>query len=156
MTPLEIFEKFGYERPSKRNSQILKKKLFTTVKSRPNNLGLYLVPQGNTCIEMHYGSQSICSWDLSQSLNKINAILLVFAQTQGVTASRDEKFYFTKAHLIKELKPLSTLVSSNIIVIDFCIDKIVGTDVSPHDRGPHIRIPKSKIFAAYEVNEKIL
>jgi len=156
LSPIEVFEKFGYEKPSNRDKSILKKKLFTTVKSKPNNLGLYLVPSGDTRISMYHNSEFICSWNLSAPLEKINAILLVFAETKGATASRDELFHFTSAHFIQNLKPISTLVSSNIIVIDFCIDKQVNSNKSPHDRGPHIRIPKSKLFMAYEFNEKIL
>jgi len=156
LSPIEVFEKFGYIKPSKREESVLKKKLFTTVKSKPNNLSLYLVPESDTRINMLYRSEFICSWDLSESLEKINAILLVLAETRGKTASRDELFHFTDAYLIQNLKPLSALVSSNIIVIDFCIDKRVDSNRLPHDRGPHIRIPKSKIFDAYEFNEKIL
>ncbi|MGA2915344.1 MAG: MvaI/BcnI family restriction endonuclease [Sedimentisphaerales bacterium] len=156
LSPIEVFDRFGYEKPSNRDKLILKKKLFTTVTSKPNKLGLRLVPFDDTRIDMYHNSEFICSWNLSESLEKINAILLVFAETKGATASRDELFHFTIAHFIQNLKPLSTLVSSNIIVIDFCIDKQVDSSKSPHDRGPHIRIPKSKLFMAYEFNEKIL
>lgn len=156
LTPIEVFERFGYEKPSKRDKSILKKKLFTTVTSKTNKIGFRLVPSDNIRIDMYHNSEFICSWNLSECLEKINAILLVFAETKGTTASREELFHFTRAHLIQNLKPLSTLVSSNIVVIDFCIDKQVDSNKSPHDREPHIRIPKSKLFMAYEFNEKIL
>jgi hypothetical protein len=156
LSPIEVFNEFGYEKPSSRDKSILKKKLFTTVKYKPNKLGLRLVPSGNDRIDMYHNSEFICSWNLSESLEKINAILLVFAETRGATASRDELFHYISAHFLQNLKPLSTLVSSNIIVIDFCIDKQVGSVKSPHDRGPHIRIPKSKLFEAYKFTEKIL
>jgi hypothetical protein len=156
LSPIEVFEKFGYIKPSNRNKSILKKKLFTTVKSKTNNLGLYLAPSNDTRINMYHNSEFICSWNLLEPLEKINAILLVFAETKGVTASKDEQFHFTDAYFLQNLKPLPTLVSSNIVVIDFCIDKPVDSNRSPHDRGPHIRIPKSKLFEAYEFTEKIL
>jgi len=156
LSPIEVFDRFGYEKPSNRNKLILKKKLFTTVTSKPNNLGLRLVPSGNNRIDMYHNSEFICSWDLSEQLEKINAILLVFAETKGATASKEELFHYTSAHFIQRLKPLSTLVSSNIVVIEFCIDKQVDSNKPPHDRGPHIRILKSKLFMAYEFNEKIL
>jgi hypothetical protein len=156
LSPIEVFDRFGYEKPSNRDASILKKKLFTTVTSVPNKLGLRLVPSRNNRIDMYYNSEFICSWDLSEQLEKINAILLVFAETKGKTASKEELFHFTNAHLIQNLKPLSLLVSSKAIVIDFCIDKQADSDVSPHDRGPHIRMPRSKLFIAYEFNEQIL
>jgi len=156
LSPIEVFDRFGYEKPSNRDKSILKKKLFTTVTSKPNKLGFRLAPSGDKRIDMYHNSEFICSWNLSESLEKINAILLVFAETKGATAARDELFHYISAHFLQNLKPLSTLVSSNIIVIDFCIDKKVGSNKSPHDRGPHIRIPKSKLFEAYEFTEKIL
>jgi len=135
LSPIEVFDRFGYEKPSNRDKLILKKKLFTTVTSKPNKLGLRLVPSGDNRIDMYHNSEFICSWDLSGQLEKISDILLVFAETKGVTASREELFHYTSAHFIQRLKPLSTLVSSNIIVIDFCIDKPVNSKKKPHDRG---------------------
>jgi len=43
MNVIEIFNRFGYVRPSKRNPNVMKKKLFTTIKGgKPNSLGLWL------------------------------------------------------------------------------------------------------------------
>ena len=51
------------------------------------------------------------------------------------------------------LKPLKDLIDNDIIVIDFCIDQPLASDgtptASPHDRGPHIRVPVSKLAQAY-------
>lgn len=156
LTPIEVFDRFGYIKPSSRDKSILKKKLFTTVKSKPNNHNLRLLSSSNSRISMYYSSEFICSWDLSDSLQKINAILLVVAETKGKTGSKKEKFHFIDAYLLKDLKPLSELVPADIVVIDFCIDQPVDSNKGPHDRGPHIRVPKSKLFGAYLYVEKIM
>lgn len=156
LTPIEIFERFGYKAPSRRNPSVMKKKLFTTVKSRPNNLGLRLIAKEKTGIEMYHGEEFICKWDLSEQLKKIEKIILVDARTTGKTRSKEERFHYTGAYLLEELRPLVDLVQEGILVIDFCIDQKVGDSRGPHDRGPHIRVPRKKFEKAYRKSIRIV
>jgi hypothetical protein len=157
LSPLQIFDRFGYIRASNRNSSIQKKKLFTTVTgTRQNNLGLMLKSSSLNSIDMLYHGEFICRWFLGESLKKIDRIILVYAETEGKTGTAYEKFHYVEANLFKDLKDLGQMVKTGVIVIDFCIDQKVGDSKGPHDRGPHIRIPKSKLHLGYEFIEKLL
>lgn len=157
LNPIQIFDKFGYEKPSKRDSSIIKKKLFTTVKgTKLNSLGFILKSRTSTEIDMLHGDNFICRWNLESSLRKFGNIILVIADTIGKTGARDEQIHYVKAYLLKGLRPVNELVNEGKIVIDFCIDQKVGDNIGPHDRGPHIRIPKSKLLTAYDVVRQIL
>lgn len=155
LTPIEIFHRFGYVRKSNRDPNVLKKKLFVTVKgSKVNPQGLRLRGIDHCCLDMVYGNEVICEWDLTKQLKKIDQIILGVAATTGKTNAKDETFYYEKAFLLDGLMPLKALVDSDIIVIDFCIDQPIledGTALkAPHDRGPHVRVPVSKIAKAYQ------
>lgn len=157
LTPIQIFDRFGYIRPSKRDQSFLKKKLFTTVTgTKQNSLGFILKSPDPTSIDMFHGEEFICGWNLGESIEKIDQIILVIAETLGKTLARDEQFHFIEAFLLDELKNLDELVESGVIVIDFCIDQPVGSVRGPHDRGPHIRIPKSKLLNGYRDVKRIL
>ncbi len=151
LTPIEIFNRFGYERESRRQKGVMKKKLFTTVKgTRQNNLGFRLKGIDNHNLGMYFHEEYICTWNLIKSLKKIKMIILAEAETQGTANSTDEKFHYVRAFLLENLKPLPILVENGIVVIDFCIDQVIGSGQRPHDRGPHIRVPKSKLIHAYQ------
>ena len=81
---------------------------------------------------------------------------MVFAKTTGKTNSVDEQFYFMHGFLFNGLKPIDELVTEGKIVIDFCIDQILDSTKSPHDRGPHIRMPKKHLASAYNEVKVIL
>lgn len=157
LTPIQIFDRFGYIRPSNRDTSVLKKKLFTTVNGTvPNSIGFILSPHGSSDIDLYFHKEFICKWSLHDSLRKIGQIILVLADTRGATASRDEQFHYVKAYLLKGLRPLNELVQSGVLVIDFCIDQEVNSQRGPHDRGPHIRIYKRNILTAYNDTRVIL
>jgi hypothetical protein len=157
LTPIQIFDRFGYVKPSKRDKLVLKKKLFTTITgTRQNSLGFILKSPDPSSINMYYGKEFICGWNLEDSIEKIDQIILVIAETWGKTLARDEQFHFIEAYLLDELKNMDELVESGVIVIDFCIDQPIGSTRGPHDRGPHIRISKSKLFKGYRDVRKIL
>lgn len=105
---------------------------------------------------MLYNQEFICGWELEDTLDKISQIVLVFAQTKGKANSNDEQFYYVAAYLLKGLRDINELITEGSIVIDFCIDQKVGDTRQPHDRGPHIRIPKTKLFKAYKSVTQIM
>ena len=151
LTPLELFERFSYVKPSKRDPSVIKRKLFTTVTGKkPNSLGLRLVGLKNHRFELHYENEQLCEWDISEQISKIDSVIMVFATTEGATNSRSEKFHYNEAFLLKDILDIGTLISSGIVVLDLCIDQVLGGKKAPHDRGPHIRVPKSKLFKAYK------
>ena len=150
LNPIEIFDRFGYIRPSNRAPAVLKKKLFCTITGkRLNSLDFRLQPEKRSYINLFYKDEFISRWNLTDAIEKINKIILVFADTIGMTNAEDEKFHYTKAILLNGLKPINELVNTGKIVIDFCIDQVVGGKKGPHDRGPHIRMPKTAFVSAY-------
>jgi hypothetical protein len=161
LNPIEIFNRFGYIRASKRHPEIMKKKMFVTITGRkPNRQGLQLRGIGDVSLDMVYRDEFICEWDLTNSLRKIDQIILAIVKTQGKTNATDELFHYERAFLLDGLKPLKNLIDTGIIVIDFCIDQPLQADgtpaKAPHDRGPHIRVPVSRIPQAYKKVERIL
>jgi hypothetical protein len=161
MTPIQIFDKFGYIRPSKSNPNVLKKKLFVTVKgTKENSVKLRLRGIGDAALDMVTGATLLCEWDLTNSLKKIDQIILVFAESSAKTRDASETFHYQKAFLLDGLKPIKDLVDKDIIVIDFCIDQPIDESGKPlasvHDRGPHIRVPVAKLSKAYNRVEQIL
>lgn len=155
LNPIQVFDRFGYIRKSNRHPDEMRKKLFCTVNGKKANpQGLKLWSENNHTVDMSFGDEIICKWNLERTLEKIDQIILVTAQTQGKANTADEKFHYTAAQLMRGLKPLSELINNSIVVIEFSIDQHVADDGAPlgkrpHDRGPHIRIPRGKIKKAY-------
>jgi hypothetical protein len=157
LNPIQIFDRFGYIRPSNRDRSVIKKKLFCTVTGKGlNSLNLRLQPQGQNYIGLFYMDEFICRWNLSDAIAKISQIILVFADTTGKVNSKDEKFHYVQGFLFNSLKPISDLVNNGQIVIDFCIDRDINSNRGPHDRGPHIRMPRRELANAYNEVKQIL
>lgn len=156
MTPIEIFNRFGYVRMSSR-SNILKKKLFTTIRGdKVNSLGLILKPKGTEMVDLFYHNEYLATWDLSSCKTKIQKVILAFANTQGKTNSPDETFYFNEAYLLAHPNNIANAISSGAIVMDLCIDQPADGSKAAHDRGPHIRISVKKLSSLFEIVEQIL
>ncbi|MDR0852832.1 MAG: MvaI/BcnI family restriction endonuclease [Clostridiales Family XIII bacterium] len=156
MSPIEIFDRFGYIRKSNRSDQ-MKKKLFTTIKGdKENNLGFILTAHNESKIELHYQNEYLATWDLTEAKNKLDRVILAFAETTGKTNARDEKFHYIKAYILSGVKNLSDAISSGAVVMDLCIDQPADKSKGAHDRGPHIRIPIKKLNDLFETVEEIL
>lgn len=156
LTPLQIFDRFGYERKSNR-SEIIKKKLFTTIKGeRPNSLGLMLKADSEDGIELYYHDEYLARWDLSASRHKIEQVILAFAETRGAPNTSGEEFHYTKAFLLDDLRSISEAIRSGAVVMDLCIDQPADKSKRPHDRGPHIRISVRKLDYLYRTIEQLL
>jgi MvaI/BcnI restriction endonuclease family protein len=150
LSPIQIFDRFGYVRKSNRDPDVMKKKLFTTVGgSRANSLGLRLQAGAKAHIEMFFHDEFICSWSLTDALRKMDQVIPVEAETSGTRNSIDERFHFVRAYPLNGLRRIGDLVTENVVVVDFCIDQILGSSQGPHDRGPHIRISRRKVSRAY-------
>lgn len=156
MTVKEIFDRFGYIRKSKR-SDIMKKKLFTTIRGdKLNSLGFILKPISDEEIKLYYKDEYLATWDLSEASQKIDHVILAFAETEGSVNSRDEKFHYIKAYLLEGTKSLAEAISIGAVVMDLCIDQPADGSKSLHDRGPHIRIPIKKLNYLFDTVEEIL
>ncbi|MCB0407890.1 MAG: hypothetical protein KDD34_06775 [Bdellovibrionales bacterium] len=156
LTPLQLFERFSYVKPSSRDSSLLKRKLFTTITGkRENSLGLKLAGKSHSQFDLLFKNERLSTWDISEQLHKISSIILVLAQTEGTTNSRNEKFYFYEAFLMKDILDIGHLITQGFLVLDLCIDQVVNSHKAPHDRGPHIRISKSKILQSFKQVKKI-
>ena len=162
LTPIQIFDRFGYVKKSKR-SDIMKKKLFTTIRGdKYNNLGFILKANGEDKIELYHrekdsmSNEYIATWDLSEAKKKIGQMILVFADNKGTVNSREEQFHFTKAYLLDNIMCLSDAINAGAVVMDLCIDKPIDSLKAPHDRGPHIRIPIKKLEYLYGRREVLL
>jgi hypothetical protein len=158
MTPIEIFNRFGYVRKSNR-SDIMKKKLFTTIKGdKHNNLGFKIgvCPKSDKEFSLYYKDEHLAKWDMSAFVDKVQNIVLVFAEPKGKTNSPDEQFHYNKAYMLSGLKCIREAILSGALVMDLCIDKPVDSPKQPHDRGPHIRIPIHKLSYLFDNVEQIL
>lgn len=156
MTPIEIFNEFGYIKQSNR-SNLMKKKLFTTIRGdKINRLGFILHPIDENKVELYNNDKYIASWDLTKAKEKIQQVILVFAETKGMTNSPDECFHYIKAFLLKNPCNFSSAISQGAVVMDFCIDQLADGSKPPHDRGPHIRISIKKLSYLFENVEEIL
>ena len=158
MSPNQIFERFSYERPSKRDGS-LKRKLFTTIKgNKQNNLGFILKASGESTVSLYYHDEYLATWDLTSGEGKINQVLLAMAETTGVANSKDEKFHFVKAYILSSPKNIYEAISAGAVVMDLCIDQPASDfgKKAPHDRGPHIRIPIRKLHLLFDSVEQIL
>jgi hypothetical protein len=157
MNPIQIFERFGYVRPSNRDHSIIKKKLFCTVTGKKfNSLQFKLQPYEEYCIDLYFQDEFICRWNLVEAISKMNNLILIIANTIGKTGSNEEQFHYIRGILYSGLKPINELVNDGKIVIDFCIDQELRGAKGPHDRGPHIRIPKKQLASAYNEMKVIL
>lgn len=157
MNPIQIFERFSYERLSKRDGS-MKRKLFTTIKgNKQNNLGFVLKASGTTNVSLYYHDEYLATWDLTSGEGKISQVLLAMAETMGVANSRDEKFHFIKAYILSKPKNIYEAIATGAVVMDLCIDQPASDfgKKAPHDRGPHIRIPIKKLHLLFDSVEQI-
>ena len=156
MTPIQIFDRFGYIRKSNR-SEIMKKKLFTTIRGdKINSLGFMLKAISETEIQLFFHDEYLSTWDLSEAKKKINQVILAFAETTGAVNSKEEKFHYVKAFLLDEIMCLSEAIKNGAVVMDLCIDQPVDKSKGVHDRGPHIRIPIQKLNQLYKKVEPLI
>ena len=158
LSPNQIFERFSYEKPSQRDGTP-KRKLFTTIKgSKKNNLGFILKATGESTVCLYYCDEYLATWNLTSGEGKINQILLALAETRGTANSKDEEFHFVKAYILSSPKNIYEAISAGAVVMDLCIDQPAEDfgKKSPHDRGPHIRIPIKKLNTLFGSVEQIL
>lgn len=156
MTPLQIFDRFSYVRASRRDGT-LKRKLFTTIKGdRENSLGFILRPSGTSNVDLYYHDEYLARWDLSSSLDKIQQVLLAFAETVGKRNTEEEQFHYIKAYILRSPRNIYEAIGEGAVVMDLCIDQPEDGSKPAHDRGPHIRIPIRKLSALFDVVEQVL
>ena len=156
MTTLQIFERFSYIKPSKRDGT-MKRKLFTTIYgNKENSLGFILKPSGTSNIDLYYHDEYLARWDLSSGLAKIQQVLLAFAETIGQRNSEEECFHYVRAYILGSTRNIYKAISEGAVVMDLCIDQPADGSKSAHDRGPHIRIPIRKLDALFDAVEQVL
>lgn len=156
MTPLQIFDRFSYVRASRRDGT-MKRKLFTTIYgNKENSLGFILKPSGTRNVDLYYHDEYLARWDLSSSLDKIQQVLLAFAETSGKRNFEDERFHYVRAYILRSPKNIYTAINEGAVVMDLCIDQPADGSKAVHDRGPHIRIPIRKLSALFDVAEQVL
>lgn len=158
LTPSQIFDRFSYERPSKRDGAP-KRKLFTTIYgNKYNRLGFILRGNKDGNVDLYFKDEYLATWDLTSGNGKINQILLALADTKGAANSREEEFHFVEAFILSSPKNIYDAIESGAVVMDLCIDQ-PASDFrikAPHDRGPHIRIPIRKLNDLFDSVEKIM
>lgn len=156
MTPLEIFDRFCYQKPSVRDGS-MKRKLFTTVKGdRENNLGFILKARNGHAVDLYHHKEYLATWDLESGKRKIHQILLALAKTRGRVNSKEECFHYVKGYILSGPKDIYEAIDSGAVVLEFCIDQPADQTAAPHDRGPHIRIPIKKLDTLFERVEQVL
>lgn len=156
MTPLQIFDRFSYVRASQRDGS-LKRKLFTTIYgNKENSLGFILRPSGTSNVDLYYHNEYLARWDLTSGLDKIQQVLLAFAETIGPRNTEEEQFHYIRAYILRSPKNIYNAISEGAVVMDLCIDQPADGSKPVHDRGPHIRIPIRKLNALFDVVEQVL
>ena len=157
LNPIQIFDRFGYVKASRRDATIMKKKLFCTITGKGySNLGFILRPYQQSYIDLFHYNEFICRWNLTDAINKMNKLILVVAVADGKINTIGERFHYVSGYLYNDLRPMNDLVGEGKIVIDFCIDQQLDGIKGPHDRGPHIRIPRRQLESAYHQVKVIL
>lgn len=153
MTVREIFEEFGYIKKSSR-SDVMKKKLFTTIKGdRENNRGFRLVPETDNIIHLYNKDRYLCTWNMD--FKKLRNVILTFAETQGSINSKEEAFHYVESYLLSDLRSMKDAILNGYVVLDFSVDKSLE-DGKMHDRGPHLRINVKKLNKLFNKVEQIL
>lgn len=156
LSPLDIFENYCYEGPSKRDGT-LKRKLFTTVNAvRQNKRGFILQTNNSSSFDLYYHDQYLATWDLTTGESKIKRVLLALAETQGAVNSKNERFHYVKGYILSNPKNIYEAIDSGAVVMELCIDQPADRSKAPHDRGPHIRIPIAKLSELYDNVEQVL
>lgn len=155
LKPLEIFERFSYVKKSNRSDEQKIKLFFTARGNKKNKQGFILKPSATGDIALYHENEYLASWDLTEGKNKINQVLLVFAETEGKATSKDEKFHYVKALILSKPKSIADAVTSGAMALDFCIDQPIDKKKAPHDRGPHIRINFNKLGELFGEIEEI-
>ena len=156
MTPLQLFERFSYLRASQRDGS-LKRKLFTTIYgNKENSLGFILKASGTYNVDLYYHDEYLARWDLSSGIQKIQQVLLAFAETKGERNTPDEQFHYISAYILSSPKNIYSAIAEGAVVMDLCIDQPADGSKPVHDRGPHIRIPVKKLDKLFDSAEKIL
>ncbi len=158
LTPNQIFDRFSYEKPSRRDGS-LKRKLFTTIYgNKVNRLGFILRGNGEASVDLFFQDEYLATWDLTSGHGKIKQVLFALAETRGATNSRDEEFHFVEAFILSSPKNIYDAIESGAVVMDLCIDQPASDfrKKVPHERGPHIRIPVRKLNSLFDSVEKIM
>lgn len=158
MTPTQIFDRFSYEGPGRRDGAP-KRKLFTTVYGNKfNRLGLILRSNGAATVDLYFKDEYLATWDLTSGNGKIQQILLALAETKGTVNSRNEEFHFVEAYILSSPKNIYEAIESGAVIMEFCIDQPASDfrKRAPHDRGPHIRIPLRKLNCLFDRVERIM
>ena len=156
MVPRQIFERFCYEKPSRRDGS-MKRKLFTTITgNRENNMGFILKARNGYDVDLFFHDEYLATWDLASGENKIHQVLLALAETRGVANSKEEEFHYVKAYILSAPKDIYEAIGAGAVVMEFCIDQPADRSKTPHDRGPHIRIPVKKLETLFGSVERIL
>jgi len=156
LSPLQIFDRFGYVKKSNRDGTS-KRKLFTTIYgNKENSLGFILRPSGTFNVDLYYHDEFLARWDLTSRISKISQVLLAFAETTGTRNSKEECFHYVKAFILSSPKNIYKAISDGAVVMDLCIDQPADKSKPPHDRGPHIRIPLKKLNMLFDNVEQVL
>lgn len=156
MTPIQIFDRFSYVRPSRRDGT-LKRKLFTRIYgNKENSLGFILKASGTNNVDLYYHDEYLARWNLTSGLAKIQQVLLAFAETVGEKNTADEQFHYIRAYILSSPKNIYKAISEGAVVMELCIDQPADGSKPVHDRGPHIRIPVKKLSSLFDVVEQVL
>jgi hypothetical protein len=155
MSVIQIFNRFGYVKVSNRDPDVMKKKLFTTIRGgKLNSLGLMLKANSASEINLYYKDEYLATWDLD--LTKIGHMILAFADTRGNVNTIEEEFHFTEAYMMTGINDITSLINDGILVMDLCVDQPLDSKKGPHDRGPHLRISVKKLNKLYSYIEQLM
>lgn len=156
MSPLQIFDRFSYVSPSKRDGT-LKRKLFTTIYgNRINKRGFILKRSDTDSIDLYYNDEFLASWELSSGEAKIQQVLLAFAETIGKSNTKEEQFHYVKAYILHSPRNIYQAISEGTVVMEFSMDQPANGSRAVHDRGPHFRITVKKLSELFKVVEQVL
>lgn len=155
MTPIQIYNMFSYVRASRRDGTP-KRKLFTTIYgNKENSLGLILKPSEVESVDLYHHNECLARWDLTSGLNKIRQVLLVQAETVGKANTKEERFHYIRAYILRAQRNICDAIRTGAVVMELCIDQPADGSKPPHDRGPHIRISTKKLSALFDVVEQV-
>ena len=149
----ELIERYGYIDTNGRSS------LYCTVKSNPNNQGLYVKVEQETVRLYHVDGSLIAEWTgdnlINSFMKKMPSLVIVYADTR-INSDEKEEFWFNEAFYLTQPNEdnLLDLIKKDIIIVDVRMHLKKNKAVRNHGTG--FRIDEKFLNLCFGSREKLI